>query len=80
MNTSNAPRVDNSHDTRCHGHYTPFIVKICVKILRRDFEEVRAIFRDQRLDHGAHVGLEEECSNLMILFHWEKARINRKQQ
>ena len=51
-----------------------------VEILQQDFEEVRAIFRDQRLDQGAHVGLEEECSNWMILFHWQIARINRKQQ
>ena len=49
-------------------------------ILRRDFEEVRAIFRDQRLDQGADVSLEEKCSDLMILFHLQIARINGKQQ
>ena len=53
---------------------------IAVKILSQDFEEVRAIFRDQRLDQGADVGPEEKCSDLMILFHWQIARINRKQQ
>jgi len=41
---------------------------------------VRAIFRDQRLDQGADVGPEEKCSDLMIIFHWQIARINRKQQ
>ena len=53
---------------------------LCVKILQQDFEEVRTIFRDRRLNQGAHVGLEEECSNLMIIFHWQIARINIKQQ
>ena len=51
-----------------------------VKVSRQDFEEVRAIFRDQILDQGADVGPEEKCSDLMILFQWQIARINRKQK
>ena len=38
-----------------------------VKVSRQDFEEVRAIFRDQILDQGADVGPEEKCSDLMFL-------------
>ena len=38
-----------------------------VKILQSNFEELRGIFRDGRLDQGAHVGPEEKCSNLMFL-------------
>jgi len=53
---------------------------IGVKILRRDFEVEDNLLELEDWTKEQKVGPEKYCSNLMILFHWQIARINRKQQ
>ena len=51
-----------------------------VKISGQDFEVNRDNLEGLRLEQGAIVGQGKLGSDLMILFHWQVARINRKQQ
>ena len=53
---------------------------IDIKILQRDFEVEDNLQELEDWTKEQKVCPEKYCSNLMILFHWQIARINRKQQ